>query len=105
MDFKEYEFNRKQKEAYKIFTDEALIDTIIRNNKQISDLQGKLSEINKSLTKPLLGLVPKRVWQKERFYEVCGAIVRYYDAGKKIPIYWIEEYNELVESSNQESCG
>jgi hypothetical protein len=43
-----------------------------------------------------LELIPKWVKQKERYYEVYGAIARYYDAGKKIPIEWIEEYNELV---------
>ena len=41
--------------------------------------------------------MPKWVRQKERYYEVCGAIARYYDAGKKIPIEWVVEYNELVE--------
>ena len=28
-----------------------------------------------------------------------GAIARYYDAGMKINIEWIEEYNELVSAS------
>lgn len=48
-------------------------------------------------TKPPLGLIPKKFKQQERFLEVCGAISRYYNAGIKIPIEWIEEYNELVE--------
>jgi hypothetical protein len=51
--------------------------------------------------KPPLGLMPKRFHDErvraERFNEVCGAIARYYDAGLKINIEWIEEYNELVE--------
>ncbi len=52
--------------------------------------------------KPPLGLIPKKFHNErvraERFNEVCGAIARYYDAGLKINIEWIEEYNELVES-------
>ena len=52
--------------------------------------------------KPPLGLIPKKFHDKrvkaERFNEVCGAIARYYDAGMKIDIEWIQEYNELVES-------
>lgn len=38
MDFKEYEYYREQKKAYKIFTEDALIDIIIRKNKQIKEL-------------------------------------------------------------------
>lgn len=47
-------------------------------------------------TKPPLGLIPKRIRQQERFLEICEAISRYYNAGEKIPIEWIKEYNELV---------
>lgn len=51
--------------------------------------------------RPPLGLTPKKFHDErvkiERFNEVCGAIVRYYDVGMKINIEWIEEYNELVE--------
>lgn len=47
--------------------------------------------------KPQLGLIPKRIRQQQRFLEVCEAIKRYWDAGEKIPLEWIEEYNELIE--------
>ena len=54
-----------------------------------------------SAIKPPLGMISKRFHDErvkaERFNEVCGAIARYYDAGLKINIEWIEEYNELVE--------
>jgi hypothetical protein len=57
--------------------------------------------VSGSAIKPPLGLIPKRFYNErvkvERFNEVCGAIARYYDAGLKINIEWIEEYNELVE--------
>lgn len=55
-----------------------------------------------STIEPPLGLIPKKFHDErvrvERFNEVCGAISRYYYAGLKINIEWIEEYNELVES-------
>ena len=59
------------------------------------------ADVSGSAIKPPLGLMPKRFYDErikaERFNEVCGAIARYYDAGLKINIEWIEEYNELVE--------
>ena len=48
---------------------------------------------------PPIGLKPKFVNRLERLNEVRGAIVRYYDAQLKIPIEWIEEYNELIDST------
>ena len=48
---------------------------------------------------PPIGLKPKFVNRLERLQEVRGAIVRYYDASMKIPIQWIEEYNELIDST------
>lgn len=47
--------------------------------------------------KPPLGLVPKFVRQKERLDEVRSAIARYYREEMKIPVEWVEEYNELIE--------
>ena len=59
------------------------------------------SNVIGSPIRPPLGLIPKKLYDEqikvERFNEVCGAIARYYDAGLKINIEWIEEYNELVE--------
>lgn len=61
-----------------------------------------LGAVSGSAIKPPLGLIPKKFHDErvkaERFNEVCGAIARYYDAGMKINIEWIQEYNELVES-------
>ena len=51
------------------------------------------------IVKPPIGLRPKRISDKERLNEVRGAIVRYYDAELKIPVEWIEEYNELIDST------
>jgi len=55
-----------------------------------------------SVQRPPLGLKPREVHESQvranRFKEVCGAISRYYNNGSKIPISWVEEYNELVEA-------
>jgi len=48
---------------------------------------------------PPIGLKPKFVNRLERLNEVRGAIVRYHDAELKIPVEWIEEYNELIDST------
>lgn len=59
-----------------------------------------LGAVSRSAVKPPLGLIPKKFHEEkintERFLEVCGAITRYYNAGLKINIEWIEEYNDLV---------
>ncbi len=47
------------------------------------------------------GLKPKKIHNAQRFGEVCSAVANYYDAGKKIPIEWIEEYNELITDLNR----
>jgi hypothetical protein len=56
------------------------------------------------ITKPPLGLIPKRIHDKnvkiERYNDVCSAIARYYHARLKINIEWIEEYNDLVDYLN-----
>jgi len=51
------------------------------------------------IVKPPIGLRPRRESDKERLNEVRSAIVRYYDAELKIPVEWLEEYNELIDST------
>lgn len=54
-----------------------------------------------SAIKPPIGLKPFRFHEREtkieRFNDVCGAIQRYYDAGLKINLEWVSEYNDLIE--------
>ena len=57
----------------------------------------KLLEQDEEIKKPPLGLMPNDLHKEHRFYKVCAVISRYYNAGMKIPIVWVEEYNELVE--------
>ena len=55
---------------------------------------GNLME--KSVESPL-GVIPKKIWKKQRLGELRGAVERYLEANQRIPIEWIEEYNELLE--------
>ena len=49
------------------------------------------------LQKPPLGLKPKWLWDAIRARDIQEATVRYFNAEHlKIPIEWIEEYNEII---------
>lgn len=73
----------------------------IENLNQADNSALHKTNVSGSAIRPPLGLIPKKFHDRrvkvERFNEVCGAIARYYDAGMKINVEWIEEYNELVE--------
>ena len=51
--------------------------------------------------KPPIGLMPKFIYQHNnnvnRFNAILKAIIGYHEAGIKIPIEWVEEYNELID--------
>ena len=57
------------------------------------------------MTKPPIGLTNRKFYEefknKERLTEVMGAISRYYEALLKIPIEWVEEYNELIDKCKE----
>ncbi len=49
-------------------------------------------------TKPPLGIMPKRIYQEQRFDVISEALIRFIACTTvKIPVTWIEEYNELIE--------
>jgi hypothetical protein len=50
----------------------------------------------KPAAKPPLGLKPKRFHDESRFLEVSGAIDRYFQNNRPIPVEWVEEYNYLT---------
>ena len=54
------------------------------------------------MSKPPIGLKPKKYHSLERLNEVRSAIVRYYDDELPIPVEWIEEYNELINQNKDE---
>jgi hypothetical protein len=59
--------------------------------------EDEVKPISKKSKRPPLGLIPKAVFMDNRFNDVCGAITRYYKAGLKIPVEWIEEYNGFID--------
>ena len=42
-------------------------------------------------------LIPRDIHRQTRHEDVCRVISGYYDAGLKIPIEWVEEYNEFLD--------
>ena len=48
--------------------------------------------------KPVLGVIPKRQHNYNRMLDISNAIYRYLEVEKKIPIDWVQEYNELAEA-------
>jgi hypothetical protein len=51
--------------------------------------------------KPPLGIMPRHIWNMKRIENLNDAINRYYEFGLKIPIEWIEEYNDLIVEYNE----
>ena len=45
MNFDQYMFDREQKKAYNTFTRKALIDMVVRKNKQIAELHCKINQL------------------------------------------------------------
>lgn len=45
--------------------------------------------------KPPIGIMPRKMWDKQRQKDLADAMFRYLEAGMKIPAEWIEEYNEI----------
>ena len=52
-----------------------------------------------------LGIIPKKIWKEQRLGDLRDAIDRYLEANQRIPIEWIEEYNELLEDIRKEVDG
>lgn len=55
-------------------------------------------DFSKSI-KPQIGIVPRWLHDQLRQQELMSAIIRYIDAGKTVPVEWVEEFNELNELS------
>ena len=93
-------------DIYRYYEILKLIDTFKTLDKQQNG-NDFIADVGGSVIKPPLGLIPKKFHDErvkvERFNEVCGAIARYYDAGLKINIEWIEEYNDLVDTLKTET--
>lgn len=47
--------------------------------------------------KPPIGIMPKRICDKHRANELTGAMTRFIEAEKEIPIEWVIEYNKIIQ--------
>lgn len=45
--------------------------------------------------KPPIGVMSREMWNRQRQTDLANAMTRYLEAGMKIPVEWIEEYNEI----------
>lgn len=52
--------------------------------------------MEKQEKKPPLGVVPKKIWEDRRMYDLGMVIRTYTEGGFPIPEEIIKEYNELV---------
>ena len=72
------------------------LDYAINNKNNEKYIILEWSEFMEKAIKPPIGIKPKYIWEQERFDDIFRAISEYYNAGLKIPVEWIEEYNELI---------
>lgn len=43
------------------------------------------------IEKPPLGLKPEHIWNEDRLQQIIGALNRYAESGRDLPIAWLEE--------------
>jgi len=86
------EFNMKADENYEKFKARQ------KQNTEIIEQQ----QTKTKMSKPPIGLKPKKYHSLERLNEVRSAIARYYDAELPIPIEWVEEYNKIINQKEDE---
>lgn len=49
---------------------------------------------------PPLGIVPLDIHRANRIGNLLGAVWRYVDAGKYVPVSWMDELDQLVSEHN-----
>jgi hypothetical protein len=54
--------------------------------------------MEKSKSKPPLGIKPRMLWLQSRRDEIYNALFRYFAVDKPIPVEWIEEILEIEKS-------
>ena len=59
-------------------------------------MKGGFTEEHDYDIKPVLGIMPKQIWDARRIEDIAQAITRYLQAHMRIPEEWIKEYNELL---------
>lgn len=54
------------------------------------------AEVKKILSKPPIGLLPRRIHTRRRVDDILRAMRRYNEVGKRIPNVWFEELDVLL---------
>ena len=87
-------------DALRIFNEQAKqiaeLKVDVRQIKSLSCNSGYGELALKEMMKPPIGLKPKWLHNEQRLNTVKTAMIRYFNTGLKLPIIWIEEYNELI---------
>ncbi|MED4083889.1 hypothetical protein P4637_03305 [Halalkalibacterium halodurans] len=82
---------KKMKEKVRHIAEE-VVRRMEKDIERLGDENGKTS------VKPPLGVKPRWLWAQERKYDLMHAIEGRLLKGEfKIPVEWVEEYNELIE--------
>jgi hypothetical protein len=61
------------------------------------EVKAKMTDDCYSAVKPPLGIMPRILHVEHRLSEINGGIDRFLAAEKKVPVEWINEYNELID--------
>lgn len=73
-----------------------ITSAIRRDSDERAHIWCVMEQEKKQAKNPPLGLIPRSIWEEKRIDDIIGAIGRFTDARKPIPVEWVEEYNELV---------
>jgi len=57
----------------------------------------ELVERKPLMKKPPIGLMPRKLHLEQRLSDLCAAISRYFSSGKKIPVEWLNELNDIID--------
>jgi hypothetical protein len=52
---------------------------------------------------PPLGLMPHKIWLEARMWDIYGAMGRYMENRKPIPVEWIKEFNQIRDELGRET--
>lgn len=84
----------KNKDEYTVIS--TMINSLRSRERPVS-VQVLIHDISEEdYNKPPLGIMPHHIWIDKRIKELRTATAKYIMDGTKIPIEWIEEYNDLI---------
>lgn len=70
--------------------------TVISDEGNLHSFRKSRFEVRPEMEKPTLGILPRRIWERNRLVDLIDAMERRLELKQNIPTEWIEEYNERV---------